>query len=474
MDTHTARILAVDLDGTLLGTDVLWEALTELVRRKPYLLLVAPFAALRGRVHFKHWLARHVQPDFDSLPINKPVADFVRSAKRNGQMVVLATAAFEPWAQQIADRLGCFDTVIGTDMVNLSGKHKLERLRSVCDGRAFDYIGDRGVDIPLWQAATDAFIVGNAARYQRRIGKAFSGTFSSPRPTLRDWYSLLRIEQWSKNLLVFAPLLLAHKLLDSAALGGAVAAALMLSIVASALYVFNDLLDVPTDRQHPTKRLRPLASGTISLPIGWLCVMLGLCIGLGGAFIALPATAAELVALYAAASIGYSLALKRQPIVDILVLGGLYTLRILIGGSASNTEVSAWLLGFSLVFFASLALLKRHSEVVQLQHTADILASSRPYSVRDEQFLFTAGIATAVMAVVILIVYVTSDRARALYAHPDRLWFILPLLLFWILRMWRLSLHNRLRGDPLTVSLRDPASIATGAAIIALVEFIAR
>jgi 4-hydroxybenzoate polyprenyltransferase/phosphoserine phosphatase len=474
MSSATERILAVDLDGTVLRTDLLWEALTELVRQKPYLLLLAPFVVLGGRVRFKQWIARHVQLDLTQLPLNEPVVEFVRNAKREGRTVVLATAALQQWAAPIAHQLGCFDHVIATTTVNHAGKRKLEQLRVLCNGAAFDYIGDRGVDVPLWSAAAGAFIVGNPARYQRRIGKAFYGAFPAPRPKSRDWLAALRIEQWSKNLLVFVPLFLAHALFDSAAVTGALTAAVLLSIIASALYVFNDLMDIPRDRRHPIKRNRPLARGIIPLPHAWGLVIAGLVAGFGLAYVTLPSAVVHLLALYAVSSVAYSLALKHQPIVDVLMLGGLYTLRIIIGGSAARIEVSPWLLGFSLLFFASLALLKRHSEVVQLRTTPDLLERTRPYTTDDEPFLLATGIASASLAVVILVLYLTGERARMLYTHPDRLWLVLPLLLFWVMRMWRFSVQGRLQGDPLTASLRDPASIATAVAIIALVGFLAR
>jgi 4-hydroxybenzoate polyprenyltransferase len=248
----------------------------------------------------------------------------------------------------------------------------------------------------------------------------------------------------------------------------------LLSIIASALYVFNDLMDIPRDRRHPIKRNRPLARGIIPLPNAWGLVIAGLVAGFGLAYVTLPSVVVHLLALYAVSSVAYSLALKHQPIVDVLMLGGLYTLRIIVGGSAARIEVSPWLLGFSLLFFASLALLKRHSEVVQLRTTPDLLERTRPYTTDDEPFLLATGIASASMAVVILVLYLTGERARMLYTHPDRLWLVLPLLLFWVMRMWRFSVQGRLQGDPLTASLRDPASIATAVAIIALVGFLAR
>jgi len=474
MKTATEPILVVDLDDTLLSTDLLWEAITELARRKPLLLFAVPFVALGGRVRFKRWLSRRIEPSWELLPINEGVLSFVREARASGRTVVLATAAAAPWANKIAERLGCFDHIMGTTTSNLSGRTKLDLIRRTFDGASFDYIGDRSVDIPLWRAAERAYIVGEPSRYTRRIGKPFAGSFHRPIATLRDWLTALRIEQWSKNLLVLVPVALAHRLGDRTAVGSALVAGLLLSIVASALYVLNDVIDVPRDRAHPQKRKRPIASGTISLQSAWIAIAVGLTVGLGIAAVVLPASVFLLLGVYAVGSAAYSLVLKQQPLLDVLVLAVLYTLRIAIGGVASHVELSPWLLGFGMVVFTSLALLKRHSELVHRRQCDAAIAQHRPYSESDELLLLALGISSAMTAVVVLILYLTSDRVRMLYSHPDALWVIMPLMLWWLMRMWHASLHGKLEGDPLSTALRDPVSIAIGVVMAAIVFVIAR
>lgn len=474
MNACDASVLVVDLDGTLLRTDVLWEAIAEMARRKPLHLLLLPVVALGGRPRLKRWLARTVELDWETLPLNGEVLAFIRAARAQGRKVILATAAAQPWATAIAERIGCFDGVIGTDRKNLSGTSKLEYLRRYLDGAPFDYIGDRGVDIPLWRAAERAYIVGDASPYERSIRKPFAGSFVGPTASVDDWLSLLRIPQWSKNFLVLVPIALAHRLGDGSALLHALLAAAVLSVVASALYVLNDLIDVPNDRIHPRKRHRPLARGAISLRSAWIALTLGLVVGLSIAGALLPPEAFVLLAVYGVGSAAYSLALKRIALVDILVLAGLYVLRIAIGGAATRIELSPWLLGFALVFFTSLALLKRHSELVQLRESNTPIEQQRPYTERDEPFLLAMGIGTAMTAVVILILYLTSDRVRTLYTHPDALWLILPLLLWWLMRMWRASVRGQLAGDPLSTALGDPWNLAVGIVIAAIVLVLAR
>jgi 4-hydroxybenzoate polyprenyltransferase/phosphoserine phosphatase len=474
MNTGTASILVVDLDDTLLRTDLLWEAIAEVARHRPLLLLLVPLVALGGRPRLKRWLATKVQLDWDALPLNDEVLAFVRAAKAQGRTVILATAAAQPWATAIAERLGCFDGVIGTSHTNLSGSAKLEHLRRYLNGAPFDYIGDRSVDIPLWRAAERAYIVGDASRYERRLGKSFAGSFPRPTARLRDWLSLLRIPQWSKNLLVLVPIALAHRLSDGSALLHAVLAAVLLSIVASALYIFNDVVDLPNDRIHPHKRQRPLARGAISLQSAWIVLLLGLVGAMITASALLPQEAFALLAVYGVGSAAYSLLLKRIALVDVLVLAGLYVLRLALGGAATHTELSPWLLGFALLFFTSLALLKRHTEAMHLRATNASSKQQRPYTERDEPFLLAMGIGTAMAAVVILILYLASDRVRTLYTHPDALWLILPLLLWWLMRMWRSSVRGELGGDPVSVALRDPSSLAVGAIIAAIVLVLAR
>lgn len=476
MNSQNSAVLVVDLDGTLLRTDLLWEALTELARRKPWLLLAVPLILLRGRVALKQWLSHHVHMDFSSFPLNESVANFVRTAKEAGTTTILATAAFSPWAEAIAQKLGWFDHVLATEPhgINLSGTAKLQRIVNTCNGKQFDYIGDRGVDIPIWQAARRSYIVGKPARYEQRIGRSFDGVFKRPSATVRDWLRLLRIEQWTKNLLVFVPLLLAHRISDIEALSATAIAGAVLSLLASGLYIVNDLLDLPADRKHPTKRYRPIAQGRITLQRAWI---IGVClIGTAGVTSAmLPITVATLLLGYALGSLAYSLVLKHYPGIDITILALLYTLRVVIGGVAGSIELSSWLLGFSFLFFSSLALLKRHSELVYLRnHTQLGSLLHRPYTVTDEPLLLAMGIATAIVSLVVLILYLTSERARLLYAYPDVLWLVLPLLLYWIARMWHWSIHGKLAGDPLSVALRDWQSLAIAGALVALILLTAR
>jgi 4-hydroxybenzoate polyprenyltransferase/phosphoserine phosphatase len=474
MNRPRQPLLVVDLDETFLRTDLVWEALSQLARRKPHLLLLVPLMFLRGRVRFKHWIDRHVELDLDAMPRNDAVERFVRSAKADGRTVVLATASLRRWVERWAKQLGCFDHVLGTDTINLRGKAKLERIRAEFDGCEFDYIGNSGADVPLWRAARAAFVSGDRRRYERRIGKPFAGEFPIERPTIADWFGQLRIEQWSKNLLVLVPLMLAHRLGDPAALGAGLVAALLLSIAASALYVFNDILDLERDRAHPAKRNRPLARGIVPLRHAWIAVGVGSVASIVAASLVLPSAALIVLLLYATVSAGYSLAFKHIAVVDIIVLGGLYTLRIILGGVATGTEISTWLLGFAFVFFTGLALLKRHSEAVHARSSGHRFDSVRPYDDRDESFLLAAGIATSAMAAVILILYLTSERVRQLYSHPERLWAVLPLVLLWTMRMWRLSVRGELSSDPLSAALRDRASLAIAVAVVAIVTILAR
>ncbi|MCX7929521.1 MAG: UbiA family prenyltransferase [Chlorobi bacterium] len=472
MSQHTQPILVVDLDETFLQTDLVWEAITQLVQKKPYLLPLIPLMLLRGRVRFKYWLDRHVTFDINALPRTIAVEHFLRNAKAEGRTVVLATASLRQWVEPWALQLGYFDRVFGTDTVNLRGSAKLDCIRTEFEGHPFDYIGNSAADIPLWRAARSALIVGNPDRYERRIGKRFAQVFTVNRPTVADWLQQLRIEQWSKNLLVLLPIVLAHKLGDISTVGIATIAAALMSILASALYTFNDIVDLERDRRHLTKRNRPLARGIIPLRQAWIATIVGVVLSFCGALLVLSPAAVNLLLVYAVTSVAYSTALKHIPLVDVIVLGGLYMLRIVLGGVATETEISTWLLGFAFVFFTSLALLKRHSETVHAP-TADYHLN-RPYDKRDEPFLLASGIATGGMAVVILILYLTSDRVRTLYTHPERLWAVLPLVLLWLLRMWRLSVHGKLAGDPLGAALHDRVSIAIAVAIVIVVSIVAR
>lgn len=257
----------------------------------------------------------------------------------------------------------------------------------------------------------------------------------------------LRLHQWSKNVLVFAPAVLAHRF-EAAIVRRSLVAFVAFGCVASAGYVLNDLLDVESDRAHPTKRHRPFASGALSPAVGWALGPAVLAAGFAFASTAAPGLGLVLGA-YLAGTLLYSYVLKRLVIADVIALAGLYTLRLFAGAAATGVAVSEWLATFSMCLFVSLALMKRAAE---LQGGASALPG-RGYGADDRAVVLAFGVASNISAVLVLALYVTSHEVRRLYAHPDALWALCPLALYWGARLWIDAQRGHITGDPLIHAL---------------------
>lgn len=280
-----------------------------------------------------------------------------------------------------------------------------------------------------------------------------------------------RPHHWLKNGLLFVPMWLGHDVTIGNALLVLIGAACF-SAMASAGYLVNDLLDVAADRGHRTKRLRPIAAGRLS--VGTARVAAGIAVvgatvvsaaALGGAFTAL-------LLLYLGLTLVYSTWLKRLALVDVVMLAGLYTLRLFAGGVAVDVELSSWLLAFSTFVFLSLAFAKRYTEVVL--HTDEAEASGEPVQVRgyltvDAPLLIQFGVASTFAAVMVFAMYLDSATVTDLYQRPRVLWLLLPVMLYWLGRVWLMTSRGSMNDDPVVFALRDRVSWACGAVAVLLV-----
>ncbi|WP_043321248.1 UbiA family prenyltransferase [Corallococcus coralloides] len=466
--------LAVDLDGTLVRTDTLHENLLVLLKHAPWLLLLVPLWVLRGKAFFKAEVARRARLDVTSLPYNADVVAFLREEHARGRRLVLATAADRSIADAVAAHLGLFHTVVASEGgVNLSGARKLERLRELL-GR-FDYAGNDAVDLHLWRECRQLIVVHAPAgvlRQAQGLGRPVHRVFEAPPGGLRPWVKALRVHQWAKNALVFVPVLAAHKATQGGMAPRAVLAFLAFSLCASSVYIINDLLDLASDRRHPSKSLRPFASGALPVRAG---VMLAPLLLVGAAALALatlPLSFSGLLAAYFVLTLAYSLRLKQVVMLDVLVLAGLYTVRIFGGALAVGVPTSSWLLMFSTFLFLSLALLKRLSEVRRLRQSNEVSAHGRGYLAQDYEQLASLGAASGQVSVLVLALYITSKEVTALYAHPERLWLLCPVMLYWVGRIWLLAHRGLVNEDPLVFALRDRVSYVVGV-VAALVLWVA-
>ena len=462
--SREARVpLCVDLDGTLIKTDLLWESLVRLLRHNPLWAFAVPFWWMRGRAFLKHQIAARITLDPAALPFNEQFVEFLRREKRSGRKLILATASDGKLAGPVARHVGLFDEVLGSDgRNNLRGANKLRTLTERFGERGFDYAGNSSVDLAVWSGTREALVVNaneNLACRAAQLTK-LGPTFPKSASTFRALIQTLRPHQWAKNLIVFVPLVTSHNLTfwPLLAAGGAFVA---FCLCASGVYVLNDLMDLDADRQHPTKRERPFAAGNLPLPVGLaLFPMLLVCSGVI-AWVVTPQLAA-LLAVYLVATTAYSWQLKRVALLDVFILAGLYTLRLIAGHVVTGIEYSAWLLVFSMFIFLSLALMKRFRELqgLRLQNKTD--AHGRGYRASDLELVATLGLVSGSLAVLVLALYVNSDQVVKLYRHPVLLLLACPLMLFWISRVWLLTHRGQMHSDPVVFVLKDWASYAVG------------
>lgn len=463
MDRRTSentRRIYVDLDGTLIATDLLWESLRGLIRTRFLALLLLPVWAFRGRAFLKRQLANCVFLNPSTLPFRKDVLDYLRQRKNEGDTLVLATAADERLAGRIADYLQLFDSVIASDgKTNCKGVRKLRLVRQHSGSAAFDYVGDSAADLPLFAAAEKAIVVYPTPRTLKRVRGVCSPdyVFQTSSVRLRDFAALIRVHQWSKNFLLAVPLLTSHRVGDFVRIFHCGLGFLALCLMASSGYIINDFLDLAADRIHPNKRSRPLASGRIRISSA-LTTSAILFIAAVGMSLMLPAPFTVLLVVYLVTSLAYSLYIKRKLLLDVICLAGLYTYRILLGGVTVAVVLSPWLLAFSMFLFLSLAFLKRYAEFSRNGGSAEQL-SGRGYVASDVTLVGTVGPSCGLVCVLVFCLYINSPDAAKLYHNPILLWLICPVLLYWITRMWFVACRQEIFDDPVLFAMRDRTSL---------------
>ena len=462
-ESAIAQTVCVDLDGTLIATDMLWECVLGLSRKRPLSLLLLPIWLLRGRAYLKARLAEAVTIDAQRLPYRQDVLRLIAGLKEEcARQLVLATASDQRLATAVAAHLGIFDEVLATENgCNLKGQAKADALRARF-GDDFLYIGDSTADLPVWAAARQGIVVGSKELAQRaakltevrevvEVPDADAGTY---------WHAL-RPHHWSKNVLLLLPLVLAHRA-DAGAWARTVLGMFLFGLAASGVYVINDLLDLPSDREHPWKRRRAFASGRLSIAKGMVMAPGLLLCGIGAGWYWLGHGFAAAVAGYCALSLAYSMVLKRKTLVDVFVLTSFYGVRIFTGALITHTPLSDWFLMLSMFFFFSLALAKRYSELMHAKALVAAGNSGRGYRAVDSPLLSVMGVASAFSAIIVFSLYTRSAEVSHLYPHPEPLLLIAPILLYWMMRLWMRAGRGDLQEDPVTLAMRDPMSYVVG------------
>jgi len=447
--------LAVDLDGTLISADLLWESMFQLLKKNPLFLFIIPVWLMDGKARLKFEIASRIDFDASILPYRADFLDFLYAEKASGREIVLVTAAAEPFASAVAAHLGIFTTVHASAKdLNLAAHRKAALLVDRYGEGGFDYAGNDRADIPVFKLARSAIVVApdrTAHRYQQATA---SRRFDRSKPRLKTYFKMLRVHQWLKNVLVFAPAVLAHQIDNPAVMLPSFAAFIAFCTAASAIYIINDIIDLPLDRQHATKRNRPFANGALSIPFG-LSVSAVLLAGTVAICFFLPPAFALVIGLYAVTTTAYSFAIKRMLLIDVLCLAGLYCLRLLGGKAAAELPPSFWLIAFGMFFFLSLALVKRFVELQTSNVSERDRIAGRGYRPEDISIVGQAGISSAFAAALVLSLYIQSQEVVGYYTAPWLIWPLVPIVLYINVRIWILAHRREMHEDPVVFIAKD-------------------
>lgn len=460
--------LIVDLDGTLTLSDSVLESFTALLFRQPFVALSTLVSLRHGRAALKRCLADQNFSDQALVPQRSDLIAMLQRERARGRKIHLVTAADQSVANTLAESVPLFDSAIGSDgRTNLKGRNKLEYIQSrFPDG--FIYAGDAAADIPIFQAARGAILCDASAGTAVAVIKSGTPVLAElhrPQREWRTWVRAFRIHQWSKNLLLFVPLFVGHAFGDLEKVLAAAMGFVLLCVLASATYMINDLADLEADRLHPTKRRRPFASGAFPLAFGLVAAPLMIAASVLAALALSPGFAAMMI-VYLCLTLAYSFGLKRIPLLDVFIIGALFTLRIVMGTEVAGLAYSGWLLSFSLAFFLSLALAKRHSEIMRASHAQLGEIAGRGYRGDDWPLTLSFGTGIGLTSIVIMQLYLTNDAAPSgFYNHPVWLYAVPALVLLWLMRIWLLSHRMVLHDDPVVFALKDRVSLGLGLAV---------
>ncbi len=468
------RLLFVDMDGTLIHSDTLWEQIIKVIRN-PFLLPGLIFSVFQGKLAFKQYCLTHAGSlDPSILPYNQDVLKSIKQAKANGSTIILCTAALYDIAHNVSSYLNCFDDVLSSsDTINLSSFSKRDAIVQYANSEQFDYIGNSHTDIPVWNLSERAIIAKPEHGLVSKVEKSgITVHIVSKNTSFSNYVSIIikqiRVYQWIKNALIFIPFLLAH-IINYDVIIQSLCAFLCISLSASAVYIYNDLMDLDADRQHHRKKNRPLASGAFSIPHAFLFIPILILLAYLISFTSLTIEFTVLLSVYLLLTTFYSISFKKIAIVDVILLAALYTLRLIAGGIANNVVLSPWLLGFGMFVFLSLACVKRYTEVLLHadEHAKQI--AGRGYTSSDGSILLNAGISSAMISILVLALYMNSTEVSKLYHNPLILWILCPIFMIWLLRVWLIAHRGNMHDDPIIFMAKDSFSYIMFSLILAVV-----
>ncbi len=452
----------VDLDGTLIKNDLLFEALTDILCRNPLHIFKILKWLKNGKAYLKEQIAKNYQLDVTTLPYNQSVIKLIESKIEQGYNIILATASHRIFAVQVANHLKLFDELFATQgKVNLRGETKRDLLIKKYGVRNFEYIGNSHDDLAVWQFASKVYAA-NPNLFLRKKLQSFrnlADVFINPQHPVKTYLKAIRIHQWVKNSLLFIPLIASHKNIDFPIIQTGLLAFLFFSLCASHVYLFNDVLDIRNDRNHRSKKHRAVAAGLIPSHIALALSFTLLLIAIVGSFAFLPFRFGLSVFGYYVLTLSYSVILKRIEILDIVTLAALYTMRIIAGTYAFSVSLTFWMLAFSMFIFLSLSLVKRYAELYQQRINGENKkVTGRGYYPSDLEIISAMGTASGYLSVMVLALYIQDDVTISLYSHPKMIWFACPILLYWISRIWILTHRGEMNEDPVVFAIKDKIS----------------
>lgn len=469
--------LVVDLDGTLLRSDVLVESVFALLRHNPFRAFEPFIWLLAGKANLKAKLAAEVTLEISTLPYDNQVIAYLEQEKETGRTLVLATASHQTYAEAIAAHLRLFDRVLATQGdINLAARTKRDVLVREYGEKGFDYIGNSKDDMEVWASAHKAHLANPELGVEAaalKLGNV-EQIIRTPNPHWQAWMKQLRVHQWAKNVLIFLPLLASHQIGNIELLFSGLLAFLLFSLCASSVYLLNDLLDLENDRQHSSKHLRPLASGAVPIKVALLVLPLLLIGAFAGSTLLLPWKFTLSLAAYYILTLAYSLVLKRVMAVDVVTLAMLYTARIIAGIMAFNVPLTFWMLAFSMFLFLSLALVKRYAELRESQSNSKTRQTiGRGYFPADLNMISSLGASAGYLAVMVLALYIQDQNTSLLYRHPQVIWLACPMLLYWVTRIWMVAHRGWMHEDPVVFAMKDRNSLIVGVLFAAVFWFAA-
>lgn len=464
--------LCVDLDGTLVRTNTLFEAALAAIKKNPWFIVKLALSVSKGKPAIKHIIGIHAPHDASLLPYNNELLAWLKEQRTKGRILILATASDKAIADDIAQYLGIFQEVIAsTSQHPVSANTKYAVLSKRFGKKEFSYAGNSHADLTVWQSASSAILVdtetsvGDQVRNSIPIEAEFSNTSKiTPRVVMQT----MRIHQWAKNLLLFTAPIAAHRIGESSIAVNSAIGFLSFSCLASSVYILNDLFDIASDRTHATKRFRPIAACKVGIPqaMSWSVLMAIVSILLATLF--LPLKFLWILAVYFCITSIYSLRIKKIPYIDIVVLAALYVLRIIAGSTATTVPTSKWLFLFAGCLFISLAAVKRVTELAQLEKSSD-RAIGRGYTKRDKELLTALGLTAALFSSVVLSLYTASAAVTTLYSRPTVLIGMILIFSVWIFRIWKHALTGLLPEDPVLFATKDYISYLTIAALFGII-----